>query len=128
MTRAPCAGEPVTRAARRALVSPMEKNSALASIFYNPSTFVENKRIDQAADEINALHTSSATAEKQVLRLLELDRDQGHEIAKLQAVVYVLMQMLVESGAVNGAALNERVQTALTALQSDPTWNRMRGV
>jgi len=106
----------------------MEKNSALASIFYNPSTFVENKRIDQAADEINALHTSSATAEKQVLRLLELDRDQGHEIAKLQAVVYVLMQMLVESGAVNGAALNERVQTALTALQSDPTWNRMRGV
>ncbi len=105
----------------------MDKNKNLASILFNPSTFIENKRINKAADEINALHSSSATVEKQVLRLLELDRDQGHEIAKLQSVVFVLMQMLVESGGVDGSKLNERVQSAMTELQSDPAWNRMRG-
>ena len=106
----------------------MDKNTARASILFTPSTFVENKRINQAADEINALHSSNATVEKQVLRLLELDRDQGHEIAKLQSVVYVLMQMLVESGAVDATKLNERVQSAMNQLQADPAWNRMRGV
>lgn len=106
----------------------MSANDRLASPIFNPDTFIAHKRINEAVAEISALHTTSASAEQQVLRLLELDRDQGHEIAKLQAVVYVLMQMLAESGAVDPAKMNERIHTAVEKLQANPTWGRMRGV
>ncbi|AKU96139.1 hypothetical protein AKJ09_02803 [Labilithrix luteola] len=90
--------------------------------------WVERQRLNQAADDLQALTRDTNTTEKQVLRLFELDRDQGHEIAKLQAVVYVLMQMLVESGAMDAQKLDERVRDAVTKLESNPEWQRMRGL
>jgi hypothetical protein len=99
-----------------------------SSPFWNPSTFGENRRIDAATADIGALHSASAAAEKQILRLLELDRQQGHEIAKLQSVVYVLMQLLVESGAVDPVKMSERIQAALTQLEANPTWSPTPGV
>lgn len=106
----------------------MSRNDRLASPIFNLDTFIEHRRINEAVKEIGSLHTSNATAEQQVLRLLELDREQGHEIAKLQAVVYTLMQLLAESGAVDPATMNQRIHGAVEALQANPTWDRMRGV
>lgn len=87
----------------------------------------ERQRINEAADEINHLTRDAAGVQKQVLRLLELDRDQGREIAKLEAVVYTLMQMLVESGALDATSMNERIGAAIAKLEAEPAWNRMRG-
>ncbi len=106
----------------------MERNEGLASIWLNSQDFIAHKRLNQAADEINHLHKTNATTEQQVLRLLELDRDQGQQIAKLQAVVYVLMQMMTEKGQIDGVEMNRRIGEAFKQLESDPSWNRMRGV
>ena len=105
----------------------MDRNQLRANPFFNPSTFIENRRINEAAAELSALHDASATTETQVLRLFELDRDQGHEIAKLQAVVYVLMQMLAEKNLLDVKDMDDRIQAAVTKLQQDPAWQRMRG-
>jgi hypothetical protein len=105
----------------------MDKKDRLASPLFNPSTFIAHRRIAEAEGAIDQLHRTNGTTEQQVLRLLELDRDQGQQIAKLQAVVWVLMQMLTERGQLDAVDMNGRIAEALAKLEADPSWSRMRG-
>jgi hypothetical protein len=82
---------------------------------------------DQQQQITNTLSLLRAS-QKQIDRLLELDRQQGQEIAKLQAASYVLMQMLTEAGAIDTTQMNNRVQAAFLQLEADPNWNRVWGV
>jgi hypothetical protein len=47
--------------------------------------------------------------------LFELDRVQGEEIARLRATVNVLVDLLVETGALNEEILSDRLRAALQA-------------
>ena len=87
----------------------------------------QTRRLNQAADELAGLHSQNASVEKQVMHLFELDRDQGHEIARLQAAVFVLMQMLAEKNLLDANEMNTRIQSAFAKLEADPSWKRMRG-
>ncbi|HEY8079126.1 MAG TPA: hypothetical protein VIF62_33570 [Labilithrix sp.] len=101
----------------------MEKKSPFFASEYRNA-----QRLNQAADELDRLHGVNATIEQQVMHLLRLDRDQGHEIAKLQAAVYVLMQMLAENGLLDAEAMSTRMGAAFESLEADPAWQRMRGL
>ncbi len=92
------------------------------------SEYKNAQRLNQAANELDRLHGENATIEMQVMHLFRLDRDQGHEIARLQAAVYVLMQMLAEKGLLDGDEMSTRMRAAFDALEADPAWNRMRGL
>jgi hypothetical protein len=96
----------------------MDVNNNAAKWWLNSDTWVEHKRINQAALELNALHKRNVGVEEQVNRLLDLDRAQGQEIAKLQAVVYTLIQIIVEAGTVPIGVMNERLASAVTAAEA----------
>ena len=73
---------------------------------------IANRRLNEAALEVNALAARNAETGRQITTLFELDQAQGRDIARLQSAVWVLMQMLAESGAVDGNALAERLKAA----------------
>ena len=74
---------------------------------------IANRRLNEAASEVNSLAARNAEAGRQIATLFELDKAQGRDIARLQAAVWILMQMLTESGALDGGALAERLKKAL---------------
>ena len=52
-----------------------------------------------------------------VRHLFELDEEQGKDITHLQATVGVLLEMLVESGVLDGDSVVTRVEAELDALE-----------
>jgi hypothetical protein len=76
---------------------------------------IVRQRINEAADDIDRLSGDAAGLRSQLKQLVGLDREQGRHIAKLERVVYVLMEMLVESGTVDVEKMNERIGRAVAA-------------
>jgi len=76
----------------------------------------ERQRINEAAAELAAVDVIADSQGQQLRRLFELDRDQGREIARLQAATGVLMEFLVESKVVEEGALRARLDSAFAAL------------
>lgn len=74
---------------------------------------IANRRLNDAASEVNSLAARNAEAARQIATLFELDKAQARDIARLQSAVWLLMQMLTESGALDASALAERLKTAL---------------
>ncbi|MBI4952031.1 MAG: hypothetical protein HY908_08355 [Myxococcales bacterium] len=74
---------------------------------------LERQKINEAASEINSLADSAAHLGGQIRRLLAVDQAQSTRIAKLEAVVWALIETLAASGAVPTAELNERISGAL---------------
>ncbi len=69
--------------------------------------------LNDAADELGDLRKEQADADQQIDRLFKLDRDQGREIARLQAVVTVLVDLLIESGAAPESEIMRRMDRAV---------------
>jgi hypothetical protein len=83
------------------------------------SDWTERQRINEAADELNRLHFSQGHTTEQLARLFELDRDQGREIARLQAMVMTLVELLVQKGVVEEPELVNRLEASLDQLQRE---------
>ena len=79
--------------------------------FFN-NEWMQRDRINEAADEINALRAARADSHGAIERLFALDRAQGQELAALRVTVEVLANMLIESGAVDEKTLRYRIEAA----------------
>ena len=79
--------------------------------------YVERQRLNEAADELFALNASQGQTSEQLARLFRLDQDQGREIARLEATVMALIELMVESGVVGEQQVVERVDAALAELE-----------
>ncbi len=73
----------------------------------------QNRLLNDAADALGDLRKEQADADQQIDRLFQLDRDQGREIARLQAVVTVLVDMLIETGTTPEAEIMRRMDRAV---------------
>jgi hypothetical protein len=81
----------------------------------------ERQRINEAAAELSTLDTITDSLSQQVGRLFELDRDQGREIARLQAAVGVLMELLIQNNLVQEGDLRAKLDSAFAALEPQHT-------
>jgi hypothetical protein len=79
--------------------------------------WAERQRINEAASELTALDTTTELLGSQVQRLFKLDLDQGKEIARLQATVGVLIDLLLEKHVLDEDALYPRLKVAMAALE-----------
>lgn len=94
----------------------MEKQSSW-KVLLSGADPVSAHRLNDAADEVNALRARNAELHKQVASLFELDKAQGVEIARLQSAVWVLMQMLADAKVLDGDVLMARVKKAFDELE-----------
>ena len=69
--------------------------------------------LNDAADALGDMRKEQADADQQIDRLFQLDRDQGREIARLQAVVTVLVDLLIETGTVPESEIMQRMDRAV---------------
>jgi hypothetical protein len=83
----------------------MEK---LEWLFNNEWT--QRERINEAADEINSLRAARADSHRAIERLFALDRLQGEELAAVRVTLEVLINLLIESGAVDEKTLRYRIE------------------
>lgn len=70
----------------------------------------QREAINEAADELDELRAARADDQKAFARLLALGRAHAEEIAVLRRTVGTLVELLVESGAVDEAALRARLE------------------
>jgi hypothetical protein len=79
--------------------------------FFN-NEWMQRERINEAADEINALRAARADSHGAIERLFALDRAQGQELAAVRVTLEVLTNLLLESGVVDEKALRYRIEAA----------------
>lgn len=79
--------------------------------FFN-NEWMQRERINEAADEINALRAARADSHGAIERLFALDRVQGQELAAVRVTLEVLSNLLIESGAVDEKTLRYRIEAA----------------
>ena len=89
---------------------------------------LERQRINEAAAEINGLTESYAGLGSQIRRMLAVDEAQSTRIAKLEAVVWTLVETLVAHGSVPAAEMNERIRSAVEPFSAaEPVVGQGRG-
>ena len=79
--------------------------------FFN-NEWMQRERINEAAEEINALRSARAGESGALTRLFNLDRAQAQEIASLRVTLEVLANLLIESGTVDEKTLRYRIEAA----------------
>jgi hypothetical protein len=84
------------------------------------SEWRERQLVNEAASELQGLDLTVEGLTGQVRRLAQLGQEQGQQIVRLQAVVDLLLDLVVEKGLVDADHLRDRVQTVLAALEPPP--------
>lgn len=78
-------------------------------------------KINEAAAELQALDGVTDALAQQIGRLFQLDQDQSKEIDRVHVVIQVLIQQLVQAGALDETDLSVRIEAALDQLENpDP--------
>jgi len=80
----------------------------------------EISKINEAADEINALADQAGDLRKKIRRLFELDRDQGRALEEVKITVEVLIAALARAGVLDVDQLTHDVRTEIEARFAPP--------
>lgn len=80
---------------------------------------VQHRRLDQTENAINELAVEHGAVHRQLSALFALDRAQGRDIDRLQAVVGLLLDIVIEKGLVDEATLTAQL-TELAEAFPDP--------
>lgn len=84
---------------------------------WGSSEQAERAAINEAADELDSLTWQTSDLSARTQRLALRQQELVREVTSLRTVVRVLSELLIEAGAVNHAALSERITAALDALE-----------
>ncbi len=90
----------------------MKKISFWESFFWDISQ-LEHQKLNEAASAVNQLSAEGADNRQSIRRLLNLDRVQAAEIEKLQMVISVLGDILVDQEVISREDLRARIETVL---------------
>jgi hypothetical protein len=80
--------------------------------------WLERQKFNEAADELNSLQRNQSSIDSRLVRLFELDKDQGRELARLQATTWTLIDLLVEKGLVTEPEVAARISAAIDELEA----------
>lgn len=109
----------------------MSKIGFWETFFDENMSWREASAINEAHDAISTMQAVTATTSQaqaqQLQKLFALDRAQAQQIERMAATIDVLTELLLETGAIDRAALTERVTARVNELEKVEAEAKARG-